>query len=454
MTTNKVPYLCGGVLFFLMAHIRPSARTAREHQAGLKDDHSDLSVMRDLIYAVKGSSYITAAKDTSFYRECKSNGSINVPFNDVALCDSYDYAVKNNYSDTRKRMSEFIETHFDLTKKEWFVKALLDIIENDSDILGEDIFYIEPDGTPKTKNDIRVINEFNLPSLLVGVFHYILANRRDYNTLGAATLEAWGEKAPRKPRKYTGNAGACITRSLSITVETSNEEIHSLVAESHPTSSAHEELSKKILESGKAMAEAWETVVENLLHQPQNKEELPLTPVTPTRYDTKSRIIYLGTDEIALPVQLVPQSEFESQELPYINALCEVYAEKISKAVTPDSIPSQYQRHFKEQRKAYYSALSVQRSVREVFADGEQQFDALKDDAFDGIEPTYYDDSHSTGYDRLRAVLEKITNTTLSKSALVNIIGLVNNLEKKGICHMLVNDERIRSWVSIDEENI
>ena len=50
--------------------------------------------------------------------------------------------------------------------------------------------------------------------------------------------------------------------------------------------------------------------------------------------------------------------------------------------------------------------------------------------------------------------LKKITSTTLTKSALVNIIGLISNLEKKGICHMLVNDERIRSWVVIDDETV
>ena len=30
-----------------------------------------------------------------------------------------------------------------------------------------------------------------------------------------------------------------------------------------------------------------------------------------------------------------------------------------------------------------------------MFADGEQQFDVLKNDAYDGIEPTYYDDSYA-----------------------------------------------------------
>lgn len=221
--------------------------------------------------------------------------------------------------------------------------------------------------------------------------------------------------------------------------------------------SAHDQLAEKVLASGKVLSDIWGGAVNGLLKQSQKEDEVPLAPISPTRYDSNSRIIYLGLDEIVLPVQLVPQDALDTHELPYINALCEVYAEKISQEVTPDSIstlPSMYRRHFAEQRKAYYSAESVHRSVREVFADGEQQFGALKDDALDGIEPTYYDDSYETGYDRLRAVLEKITSTTLSKSALVNIIGLIGNLEKKGVCHMLVNDERIRSWVVIDDETV
>ena len=457
MTENKFPYLCGGVLFFLMAHMKPSTRSAREHQAGLKDDHSDTVIMQDLIFAIKGSNYATARKDTSLYRECKSNGSVNVPFNDVALCSNYDNAVKNNYSDTLKRMSEFIESHLDLTKKEWFVKALLDIIENDSDIADTEEFYIECDGTPKSKEAIREMNQFTLPSLLVGVMHYILVNRRDTNIEGVATLEVWGEKTPHKSRKYTGNAGECITRSITISLNIPQSDLDTVPTETAPASTAHDELNERILASGKVLADIWGKAVEGLLHQQRNGEELPLTPIAPTRYDNSSRIIYLGSEEIVLPVQLVPQSALDAQELPYINALCEVYAEKISRVVTPDSLdtlPTMYKKHFMEQRKAYYSAASVQRSVREVFADGEQQFCALKDDAFEGIEPTYYDDSYSTGYDRLRAVLEKITNTTLSKSTLINIAGLINNLEKKGICHMLVNDERIRSWVTIDDETI
>lgn len=459
MPENKIPYLCGGVLFFLMAHMKPSAGTARDHQSGLKDDHSDPVVMQDLIFAVKGSKYTTAAKDTSNYRECKNNGSVNVPFNDVALCSSYDNAVKNEYSDTLKRMSEFVQSHLDLSKKEWFIKVILDIVENDADIAETDEFYIVRDGSARTKEAIRTTEEFSLPAFLVGIMHYILVNRHDKNTMGVATLEAWGQKTPRKPRKYTGNAGESIVRNISVSVDIPNTESVPVAVTVGVESGkkTHDELKERVLASGKALSDIGGGVVDGLLQQPRKEDEFPLAPISPTRYDNNSRIIYLGTEEIVLPVQLVPQSELVSHELPYINALCEVYAEKIRQEVSPasiDTLPPMYKRHFAEQRKAYYSAESVHRSVREVFADGEQQFSALKDDAYDGIEPTYYDDNYATGYDRLRAVLEKITSTTLTKSALVNIVGLISNLEKKGVCHMLVNDERIRSWVVIDGETV
>lgn len=164
--------------------------------------------------------------------------------------------------------------------------------------------------------------------------------------------------------------------------------------------------------------------------------------------------IYIGGETIELPVQLKATEEIEIHELPYINALFEAYAEFLNrKEVTKDDIdtssPKRYKNFFSDQRKAYYAAESIQRSVREVFGDGENQFCILKEDAFDGIKETYWRD-HENGLLRLLAVLEKITSTTLSKSALTHIINLIGNLEKKGICHILVNDEMIKSWVDID----
>ena len=136
------------------------------------------------------------------------------------------------------------------------------------------------------------------------------------------------------------------------------------------------------------------TVIENQGSPTEDENGVPFVPLTPTRYDSTTRIIYLGTEEVKLPVQLTPQSSISPQELPYVNALCEVYAEKINGVVTPDTIgtlSNTLRRNFAEQRKAYYSAESVHRSVREVFSDGDKQFQALKADAYDGISDTLFD---------------------------------------------------------------
>ena len=196
------------------------------------------------------------------------------------------------------------------------------------------------------------------------------------------------------------------------------------------------------------------TIIDNQGSPVKDENGMPFVPLSPTRYDCTNRIIYLGTEKIRLPVELTPQNDISPQELPYVNALCDVYAERINRVVTIEtlnSLPPALHRNFAEQRKAYYSAESIRHSVREVFSDGDKQFLSLEEDAYDGISDTYYSDRHSSGYDRLLAVLDKVTSITLSKSAIMKIIGLIGNLEKKGICHILVNDGKIKSWVNIDE---
>lgn len=188
-----------------------------------------------------------------------------------------------------------------------------------------------------------------------------------------------------------------------------------------------------------------------------DEEGIPYTPITPVRFDREKNVIYLGNEKIKISTELIQPNLLTPEELPYVNALCEVYAEKLGLAlgtVTPDTIstdlPKNLLHHYSSQRKAYYQAEFVKRMARETFSDGDKQFSALKEDSFAGIEDAYYDD-HSTGYGRLKAVLERITTISLTKSALINLVGIIGNLEKKGICHILVNDDIIKSWVNIDE---
>lgn len=163
--------------------------------------------------------------------------------------------------------------------------------------------------------------------------------------------------------------------------------------------------------------------------------------------------LHVGDEVLELPAVLAPEKDIKPEEMPYVNALCAAYADAIAQAVTPDIIgmlPGRYRRDFTSQRTSYYEAEWLHHSVRDVFDGGEEKFEALKKDAYDGIESTYFQD-YDNGYQRLQAVLDKITNTTLDTSSIDRIKNLMKNVHKKGICHILVNDGTINSWVDIDE---
>ena len=142
--------------------------------------------------------------------------------------------------------------------------------------------------------------------------------------------------------------------------------------------------------------------------------------------------LYIDGDVIELPIRLSDAQIYEF-EAGYISALCDAYAEVLMKdKVSVDDIPSlpkKYQQNFYDQRKAYLSAESIQRSISEVYEDGENQFDILKEDAFGGIKTTYYDD-YDNGYRRLLEVLKKISDVQLEKSKLMLIKNLIGNLER------------------------
>ena len=159
--------------------------------------------------------------------------------------------------------------------------------------------------------------------------------------------------------------------------------------------------------------------------------------------------LYIDGDVIELPIKL-SDAQIYDFEAGYISALCDAYAEALSRdSVTVDDIPAlpkKYQTNLYDQRKAYLSAESIQRSISEVYEDGENQFDILKSDAYDGIKTTYFDD-YDNGYRRLLEVLKKISDVQLTKSKLSLIKNLIGNLERLGIVHILVNDKTMTSWV-------
>ena len=139
--------------------------------------------------------------------------------------------------------------------------------------------------------------------------------------------------------------------------------------------------------------------------------------------------------------------------MPYIKALFAAYAQATGVAcVTKDNLPTlnaRYRRNYSDQRENYYNAVRVERSVREIFENGDVEFGKIKEDAYNGIIDVCWND-FDDGFKRLLAVLNQVSQITLTKSFLTQIKDLINNSEKKGICHMLVNDGKIQ-WVFDDD---
>ena len=175
--------------------------------------------------------------------------------------------------------------------------------------------------------------------------------------------------------------------------------------------------------------------------------------IAPATIERRGDKLHICGEEIIIRKEIFPDDM--KKGLKCFQALCDVYAEalKITDRVITEkdlpSLPDWCQEDFADQQECYFSAEGIQHSIRDVFDDGEDEFKLLKKDAWQGINMTFRK-RYDTGYDRLIAVLEKITNTRLDLSALVQIRNLIGNMERKGICHILVNDGTIDSWVRKD----
>lgn len=179
--------------------------------------------------------------------------------------------------------------------------------------------------------------------------------------------------------------------------------------------------------------------------------------IAPATIERRGDKLHICGEEIIIRKEIYPDDE--KKGLKCFQAVCDAYAEVLKikdRVLTEDDIPSLpdwCQEDFADHQECYFSAAGIQHSIRDIFDDGEDEFELLKKDAWQGINMTYRK-HYDRGYDRLIAVLEKITNTTLDLSTLVQIRNLIGNMEKKGICHILVNEGTIKAWVRNDGESV
>lgn len=220
MENKKIPYLCGGTLFFLLVQAKKPRAKAREREKGVVDRLKDPTMMEGLILAITGNKAFaypeSLKKNTSQFRECKIDGSAYIPFNNSATANSYDYEITNSYSTALSRMDTFAADFLDPSKTAWLVRVLIDVIDQDAGISDTAHFCIQSDGTFLSKSDVLSTMHFELQPFLIGIIHYILMNRSD-NISGQDTLDAWGIKASeRNERKLKEDFSLGKSRTITV----------------------------------------------------------------------------------------------------------------------------------------------------------------------------------------------------------------------------------------------
>lgn len=143
--------------------------------------------------------------------------------------------------------------------------------------------------------------------------------------------------------------------------------------------------------------------------------------------------------------QNLPIPDIEAdKELRYIKQLVKAYDSDSDSQITEVSeISKPYERHFTDSRKSFYRAEELRVLTRDNLP---EVFESLKEEIFDGIINTA-ENKHDNGYIKVKAVEDKSVELKLESNPLREAC---QTMDKKGICHHLVNDYKI-SWIE-DEE--
>lgn len=222
MTINEYPRLCGGTFFTLVLQALQQRMNAREHYDGDSDGLSDPEVLVGLIKVINPA-YVDPGKEklktiVNNYKRCETSTSTYFPFGDDQVVAAFDETVRNNYQTALNGMIGFVNDFIDVSdtvhKDVNLVRALVDLVQQDQSIKAVDEFFIGPNGEKKKKAALGDLKEVCLPSFLLGVWHYVVVNRKD-NGIGKKTYDAWCPSTGGGQRKYTAHMGEGILNGLT-----------------------------------------------------------------------------------------------------------------------------------------------------------------------------------------------------------------------------------------------
>ena len=141
----------------------------------------------------------------------------------------------------------------------------------------------------------------------------------------------------------------------------------------------------------------------------------------------------------------VPELGPEDDEQRYVSQLLDSYRERHNAVFTPKSAAQDVNvgAHFLRHRVAFYSAESLRVFARESVP--ENTFVALQQEIFDGVIDVH-DNHKGDGLDKLTSVTQSASQLAITANGL---LPRVTVRDRTGICHQLVNDEKL-TWCDAD----
>lgn len=176
-------------------------------------------------------------------------------------------------------------------------------------------------------------------------------------------------------------------------------------------------------------------------------KDVPITTV-----EMRGDKLHINGEVITVDVERI-NTEDVDENPKYLTAIYEAFESALNRKVDAsviDTLPRRFRETYKESNEGFYLADAIEHRLRETFDDGEEEFMKLKKDEWHGISGTYWK-NYENGFERMSAVMDESCRTNLNDSCLMQIRNLINTLARKGICHILVNDGTIPSWVNLDE---
>jgi len=221
VTTDGNPKLCGGTFFVLLLQALKNRKGAREHYKGDRDGLSDPEVLIGLIKVINPDYEPPRLEriktKTNDFKACKLSKGEYLPFGNTPEIEVFDERVRTDYRSALMSMTDFVNEFLDLgesvQKDIRLVKALIELVQLDGSIAPEEGFFISEDGEQIKKAALGGLKRVCYPAFLLGIWHYVVVNRKD-NSVGRATYDEWCPENGGGPRSYSGRMGKDITAEI------------------------------------------------------------------------------------------------------------------------------------------------------------------------------------------------------------------------------------------------